>query len=154
MSSNSAKKKVSSVAGQHPPWWLITQFSKLNRSGPKKNNRLHQQFNTGLCMRNATGCNPSCQDRVKWHISFQDACFPFGQITTSPLHLCVPHYLCQWGTHTTQPAHHRGQKAHYSIRDQLDLTAFLDCLLPVCWFFTHRVEYRILQEDFSLEIIK
>lgn len=156
MFSNTAKKKGSIVTGQHPPWWPITQFSSLNRSDSKKSKRLHQQFNTGPYVRNATVCNLPCQDKNKdkWHISFQDVCFPFGQfptdicfpfgqIPTTPLHLHVPHYLCRWAvTPRSLPAPRDNRHATTrGPRDQPNPTAFLDCLLPVCSFFRHRLEY-------------
>lgn len=144
MSSNTAKKKGSTVAGQHPPCWPITRFSSLNRSDSEKSNRLHQQFNTGPYVRNATVCNLPCQDRDKCTSASKMFGFHLDRLL---LHLSssMSHTTCVSKPLTSRSLPTPGDKRHttsWGPRDQLDLTAFFDCLLPVCWFFTHRLEYR------------
>lgn len=135
--SNAAKRKGWIAAGQQPPWWPLAVF-QLNRSGCEKSSRSHHQCNTGALMRNATARSPACQDRDKGDIHFQGVCFPFEQTLSTPLHVPVPQHQWQWACPPQE------QKARYSTRAKTSVqrSTLLDCLLPACWFFRHRIEYR------------
>jgi len=141
MYANTARKKSSIVAVQHPPQWPVTLFSSLNRSHSEKSNRLHQQFDTGPYIRNATVCNLPCQYRDKWHLNFQDVCFLLDRLLPH-LSISMSHTTCVSEQLTPCSLPTPGDKTHTAAWKQLDLTTCLDCLLPVCWFFTHTPELR------------